>query len=76
MLVQEVGRQSLLLTFEHVHDPAFRATAIINRTTGIVEKMAIHGDVTILTEIEIDVPLVREPTLKFVPITDWIRPNY
>jgi hypothetical protein len=76
MLVQEIGRKSLLSTFEHGNDPAFRATAVVNRTTGIIEKMAILGDLTILTEVEIDVPLARESEPEFVPITDWIRPNY
>ncbi|WP_247041385.1 hypothetical protein [Arthrobacter rhizosphaerae] len=76
VLLQEIGRKSLLITFEHVNDPAFRATAVVNRTTGIIEKMAILGDVTILTEVEIDVPLARESEPEFVPITDWIRPDY
>ncbi|MDQ1058422.1 hypothetical protein QFZ23_002323 [Arthrobacter globiformis] len=52
MLIQEIGRRSLLITFEHVEDP-FRATAVINRTTGIIEKMAALGDLTILTEVEL-----------------------
>jgi hypothetical protein len=76
MLLQEIGRKSLLITFEHVNDPAFRPTAVVNRTTGIIEKMAILGDLTIMTEVEIDVPLGRESEPEFVPITDWIRPNY
>ncbi|MBP1135409.1 hypothetical protein JOE31_001641 [Arthrobacter sp. PvP023] len=76
MLVQEVGQQSLLITFEHVNDPAFRATAVVNSLTGIVERLAILGDVTILTEIEFGGPLVRESEVGFAPITDWVRPNY
>lgn len=76
MLVQEIGRQSLLITFEHVDDPAFRATAVVNRTTGIIEKLAILGDVTILTEVKIDVPLARDSSPDFIPVTDWIRPDY
>lgn len=76
VLLQEIGRKSLLITFEHVNDPAFRATAVVNRTTGIIEKMAILGDVTILTEVEIDVPLAHVSEPEFVPITDWIRPDY
>jgi hypothetical protein len=76
MLVQEIGRKSLLITFERGNDPAYRATAVVNRTTGIIEKMAILGDLTIMTEVEIDVPLAGECEPEFVPITDWIRPNY
>ncbi|MFJ6537236.1 hypothetical protein ACIQH5_13515 [Paenarthrobacter sp. NPDC091711] len=43
MLVQEIGQRSLLITFEHIEDPAFRATAVINRSTGIIEKLAVMG---------------------------------
>jgi hypothetical protein len=76
VLIQEIGRQSLLITFEHVEDPAFRATAVANRTTGIIEKMAILGDVTILTEVVHGAPLDPGRQVEFLPITDWIRPNY
>jgi hypothetical protein len=77
MLIQEIGRRSLLITFEHVEDPAFRATAVINGTTGIIEKMAMLGDVTILTEVEFEAPLDPGRQLEFLPVTtDWIQPNY
>ncbi|MFF2318305.1 hypothetical protein ACFVTE_18815 [Arthrobacter sp. NPDC058097] len=77
MLIQEIGRRSLLITFEHVEDPAFRATAVINGTTGIIEKMAMLSDVTILTEVEFGTPLDPGRQLEFLPITtDWIQPNY
>ncbi|MET1156657.1 hypothetical protein [Arthrobacter sp.] len=33
-------------------------------------------DVTLLTEVEIGVPLARDGEPGLVPITDWIRPNY
>lgn len=65
-----------MITFEHVDDPAFRATAVVNCTTGIIEKLAILGDVTVLTEVEIGVPLAREGSPDFIPVTDWIRPDY
>ena len=76
MLLQEVGRRSLLITFEHVEDPAFRATAVVNRSTGIIEKLAVLGDITILTEVKTGVQL--DPGIKpeFPPITDWIRCDY
>ncbi|MFF2318658.1 hypothetical protein ACFVTE_20610 [Arthrobacter sp. NPDC058097] len=77
MLIQEIGRRSLLITFEHVEDPALRATAVINGTTGIIEKMAMLGDVTILTEVEFGVQLDSGRQPEFLPITtDWIQPNY
>ena len=34
------------------------------------------GQITILTEVQIDVPLTRPETVPFKPITDWIRPEY
>lgn len=76
MLIQEIGRRSLLITFEHIGDPAFRATAVINRFTGIMEKLAVLGDLTILTDVETGVQLDPEVMPEFLPITDWIRPNY
>lgn len=76
MLLQEIGRRSLLITFEHIEDPAFRATAVLNRSTGIMEKLAMLGDIIILTDIETDVQLDPEIKPDFLPITDWIRPNY
>ena len=76
MLLQEIGRRSLLITFEHIGDPAFRATAVINRSTGIIEKLAVLGDIVILTDVETGVQLDPQITPKFLPITDWIRPNY
>lgn len=76
MLVQEIGHRSLLITFEHIEDPASRATAVVNRFTGIIEKLAIRGDIIILTDVEIGVPLDREIKPAFPPITDWIRPDY
>lgn len=76
MLLQEIGRRSILITFEHVEDPAFRATAVINQSTGIMEKLAVLGDVTILSDVETGVQLDPEIKPDFLPITDWIRPNY
>ncbi|MCT9871966.1 hypothetical protein [Paenarthrobacter aurescens] len=76
MLIQEVGQRSLLITFEHIEDPAFRATAVTNRSTGIIEKLAVMGAIIILTEVETGVQLDPRIKPEFLPITDWIRPNY
>ena len=76
VLLQEIGRRSLLITFEHVEDPAFRATAVVNRSTGIIEKLAVLGDIVILVDVEIGVHLDPEIMPEFLPITDWIRPDY
>ena len=76
MLIQEIGQRSLLITFEHREDPAFRATAVINRSTGIIEKLAVLGDVVILTDVKTGVHFDPEIIPEFLPISDWIRPNY
>jgi hypothetical protein len=34
VLVQEIGSHSILVTFEHKEDPAFRTTMVIDRETG------------------------------------------
>jgi hypothetical protein len=76
MLAQEIGTHSILLTFEHVEDPAFRATMVIDRRLGVIRKTAMLGDVTILTDVQIGQPLTRATNIAFEPITDWIRPDY
>lgn len=76
MLVQNIGKHSLLITFEHVNDPAFRPTVVIDRRNGIATRMVKLGEITILTEVQVDVPLTRPDTVTFKPITDWIRPDY
>lgn len=76
MLAQEIGTHSILLTFEHVDDPAFRTTMVIDRRLGVIRKTAMLGDLTILTDVQIDQPMTRDPAPAFEPITDWIRPDY
>ena len=76
MLVQKIGKHSLLVTFEHVNDPAFRPTLVIDRRNGIATRMVKLGEITILTEVHVDVPLTRPAKVTFKPITDWIRPDY
>lgn len=76
MLAQRVGDHSILLTFEHVADPAFRATLVIDEALGVVRKTAMMGDVTILTEVAIDQPTENRTEYEFAPIDDWIRPDY
>lgn len=76
MLAQEIGTHSILLTFEHVEDPAFRSTMVIDRRLGVVRKTAMLGDITILTDVQVDQPMTRATNATFEPITDWIRPDY
>lgn len=76
MLAQDIGKHSLLITFEHTNDPAYRPTLVIDKRTGIASRMVNLGEVTILTDVRVNVPLVRPESVTFTPITDWIRPNY
>lgn len=76
MLAQRIGAHSILLTFEHVNDPAFRSTMVIDEAVGAVRKFARLGDVTILTEIVTNRPLTARTDYEFAPITDWIRMDY
>lgn len=75
-LVQQLGRRSLLITFEHDEDPAMRQTMVIDRTTGIATRRFEYDQGTILTSLT-DLN-GRAPALDttFAPITDWIRPEY
>ena len=76
MLAQRIGGHSILLTFEHVNDPAFRATMVIDEAVGAVRKFARLGDVTILTEVVTDQPFTARSDYEFAPINDWIRMDY
>lgn len=76
MLAQEIGTHSILLTFEHIEDPAFRATMVIDRRLGVIRKTSTLGDLCILTDVQIDQPIARDKKPVFEPITDWIRPDY
>ncbi|MBT2498012.1 hypothetical protein J7E25_02780 [Agromyces sp. ISL-38] len=76
MLAQEIGTHSILLTFEHVEDPAFRATMVIDRRLGVIRKTAMLGDLRILTDVQIDQPMARDTNPVLEPITDWIRADY
>ncbi|TFD88620.1 hypothetical protein E3T61_12405 [Cryobacterium lactosi] len=76
MLAQRIGGHSILLTFEHVNDPAFRSTMVIDLAVGAVRKFASLGDVTVFTEVVTDRPLSARTDYEFAPITDWIRMDY
>lgn len=76
ILAQEIGSHSILLTFEHTEDPAFRSTMVIDRRLGVIRKTAMLGDLTILTDVQIDQPMTWATDVEFAPITDWIRPDY
>ncbi len=76
MLVQKIGRHSLLLTFEHEQDPAFRTTLVVDERDGIARRRLDGREATIITDVR---PLSRDddvPPPRFEPLTDWIRPEY
>lgn len=76
ILAQDIGQHSSLITFEHTDDPATRPTLAIDKRTGIASRMVNLGEITILTDVRVNVPLIRPESVTFKPITDWIRPNY
>lgn len=76
VLVQEIGSHSMLLTFEHKDDPAFRTTMVIDRELGVIRKTILLEDLTIFTDIVTEQPLPRLDPIEFPPITDSIRIDY
>ena len=49
---------------------------VIDRRLGVIRKTAMLGDLTILTDVQIDQPMTWATDVEFAPITDWIRPDY
>lgn len=76
ILVQHLGEHSILLTFEHGEDPAFRTTLVIDERDGIARRSYEHGEATIITSVRTAEPDEVVPRARFVPPTDWIRPQY
>jgi len=76
VLVQEIGAHSILLTFEHKEDPAFRTTMVIDRELGVIRKTMLLGDLTIFTDIVTGQPLQGLDSIEFPPITESIRIDY
>ncbi|MBO9040635.1 hypothetical protein [Curtobacterium flaccumfaciens] len=76
VLVQHVGDHSILVTFEHRGDPATRATLAIDERDGIPRRLSEYGEDTIITSVRTAEPDEVLPRVRFVPPTDWIRPQY
>jgi hypothetical protein len=68
VLVQHVGRRSLLLTFEHVDDPAFRQTLVVDEETGIASRFIAYDHGIVLTSINpLEAwPPTEEPTFNAI----------
>jgi hypothetical protein len=69
VLAQHVGRHSILFTFEHVDDPAFRQTLVVDEGSGIAKRMMGYDYLLIITEINAleDWNPAREPIFEPIP---------
>ncbi|WNY34059.1 hypothetical protein Q9Q99_00075 [Curtobacterium flaccumfaciens] len=76
ILVQHIGEHSILVTFEHRGDPAFRSTLVIDERDGIARRSYEYGEATIITNVRTAEPDEVLPRARFVEPTDWIRPQY
>lgn len=76
VLVQRIGTHSMLFTNEHVGDPAFRSTLVIDERTGLASKFAQLEGVTIITEVRPLSPSRETAPPTFSPLLDWIRMDY
>lgn len=76
VLVQRVGSHSLLITFEHDKDPAFRTTLVVDERNGIARRRMELGDVTAVTDVRAITPSEPSTAPAFEPIIDWIPPDY
>lgn len=76
ILIQHVGEHSILVTFEHGEDPAFRTTLVIDERDGIARRSYEYGQTTIITSVRTAEPDEVLPRARFVQPTDWIRPQY
>lgn len=76
VLVQHIGERSVLVTFEHRDDPAFRTTLVVDEHDGIARRRLELGELTHVSSVRrADPDEVLQP-VRFEPLTDWIRPAY
>lgn len=76
VLVQHIGVHSILVTFEHQHDPAFRTTLVVDERDGIARRRMDGAEVTIVTQVRPVSPDETLPRARFTPLMDWTRPSY
>ena len=76
VLVQHIGRHSILVTFEHREDPATRTTLVVDERDGIARRSLEYGEATIVTSVHAVDPDEVLPPVHFEPLTEWIRPDY
>lgn len=76
MLAQPLGRHSILFTFEHIEDPAYRQTLVVDARSGIATKLVGLDHALVITSID---PLDRwnpDTTPAFEPIIGPISSDY
>ncbi|WIB65752.1 hypothetical protein [Curtobacterium sp. MCBD17_040] len=76
VLVQHVGTRSILVTFEHRDDPAFRNTLVVDKHDGIARRRFEHGEATVVSGVRPAADNEVLPPARFARLTDWIRPSY
>ena len=76
VLVQPVGEHSLLVTFEHVEDSAFRTTLVVDERDWIARRRIDFGEVTVITEVRRVVRWAKLPRPSFSPLTGPIATVY
>lgn len=76
VLVQQIGQRSILFTFEHVDDPAFRQTLVMDADTGIAKRLIGYDYGLIITEINELSTWGPNSVPVFEPITGPIPPDY
>jgi len=76
VLVQRVGDHLLLVTFEHVEDPAFRTTLVVDERDRIARRRIDFGEVTVITGVRRVMRWTRLPRPSFSPLTGPIAAAY
>lgn len=76
ILVEKVGRRSLLLTFEHQLDPSMRSTLVIDTDLGITTRlMQFNSPYTVLLDVELGRTVERVHRTSF-PELEVLTPDY
>lgn len=76
VLVQRIGRKSLLITFEHGLDPSMRGTLVIDTELGLVTRfMQFRSPQTVLVDVEPGRPIERRVPDAY-PELEVIIPEY
>ncbi|MEV5070808.1 hypothetical protein MRBLMI12_002424 [Microbacterium sp. LMI12-1-1.1] len=76
VLAQHVGERSILFTFEHVDDPAFRQTLVLDERSGIAKRLIGYDYGLVITGLETLEHWNPEDLPAFEPITGPIPTDY